>query len=127
MKATPFEYRYQTLLHLLVVGLAAFTYVFDRVDLVWAFVRTHSNSATLERVAFGGGALMLLGAAMLETWAVARAHADRVLRLLARILLVLCVGLLLPLTGVVVLLAGEAILIVRLFFNDPERTQAIRR
>lgn len=45
MKATAFECRHQTLLHLLIVGLASLTYVFDPMDLVWALVRGHSNSA----------------------------------------------------------------------------------
>jgi hypothetical protein len=61
MKATRFEYRHQTLLHLLLVGLSLLTYLVDRVD--W------------ERSVFGVGALLLVAAAALETWT-ARAPAD---------------------------------------------------
>jgi hypothetical protein len=39
-------------------------------------------------------------------------------RYLARILLVLALGLLLPLSGTIILLAGETILILRLFLHD---------
>lgn len=136
MKATPLEYRHQTLFHLLLVGVAVLTYLCYPVDLVWALVRSHANNASLERVVFGVGALLLLGSAVLETWAKARpgllARSNRLVlhgrvqnqvartSLYARILLVLAVGLLLPWAGTVVLLAGETILIARLFFWNEE-------
>ena len=94
MKATGFEYRHQTLLHLLLVGLAVATYLRNPDDIVWAAVRGHSDSALLERVVFGAGAVMLLGSAVLETWASAQ-DAPWAKRL-ARILLALGVGQLLP-------------------------------
>jgi hypothetical protein len=116
MKATGFEYRHQTLLHLLLVGLAVATYLRNPDDIVWAAVRGHSDSALLERVVFGAGAVMLLGSAVLETWASTRDA--RWAKRLARILLALGVGQLLPLPGLIVLLAGETILIVRLYLRD---------
>jgi hypothetical protein len=118
MKATDFEYRHQTLLHLLLVGLAVLTYARYPDDIVWALVRSHSDSASWERLIFGTGALLLLGSAALETWA--NAHDDRYPQLLARILLVLAVGQLLPLAGSLVLLAGEGILIFRLLSRERE-------
>jgi hypothetical protein len=137
MKATSFEYRRQTLLHLLLVGLSSLSYLRDRVDIVWALARNHSDSASWERLVFGFGALMLLGSAVLETCANARAqvslgsngsalvnqsrygYSQHQMRL-ARILLVLAVGLLLPLSGAVILLLGETILILRLFLRGDD-------
>ena len=69
MEATNFESRHQQALHLMVVALASLAYLGDRVDIVWALVRNHSDSASWERLVFGCGALMLLGSAILETWA----------------------------------------------------------
>ena len=137
MKATRFEYQHQTLIHLLLVGLSSLSYFRDRVDIVWALVRNHSDSASWERLVFGFGALMLLGSAVLETWANAHprvsvrpdgpvfvsqpqhGYSQHQMRL-ARILLVLAVGLLLPLSGAIILLTGETILILRLWLRDDE-------
>jgi hypothetical protein len=106
MKATKFEYQHQTLFHLLLVGLSLLSYLRDPVDIVWALVRNHSHSASWERLVFGFGVVMLLGSAVLETWANARVEASvghsgysEHQKLLARILLVLAVGLLLPRPG----------------------------
>jgi hypothetical protein len=105
MKATDFEYRHQTLLHLLVVGLGVSTYFLSRDDIVWALVRHHSNSRFLEQAAFGVGTLMLLGCAVLETWA--SAYPQPVILLLSRPLFALVLGLLVPLPGTIVSWAGR--------------------
>jgi hypothetical protein len=119
--ATDFECRHQTLLHLLVVGLAVSTYFLTPDDIVWALVRHHSNSAFLEQLAFGAGTLLLLTCAILETWA--RAYAQlRVSSipalLAARLLFAIVLGLLVPLPGTIIILAGEAFLTLRLFLRD---------
>jgi hypothetical protein len=116
MRATRFEYRHQTSLHLLLVGLAVATYLRNPDDIVWALVRGHSDRALLERIVFGAGALMLFGSAVLETWANARSA--RLPKRLARIFLALGVGQLLPLPGLIVLLAGETMLMLRLYLRD---------
>jgi hypothetical protein len=133
MKATRFEYRHQTLVHLMLVGVSLLAYLRDRVDIVWALVRGHSDSASWERLVFGFGAVLLLASALLETSAYAypivpepevprSPMVDGIgslhKRYLARILLVLALGLLLPLSGTIILLAGETILILRLFLHD---------
>jgi hypothetical protein len=120
MKATDFECRHETLLHLLLVGLAVSTYLRYPDDIVWALVRDHSDSASWERAVFGAGALMLLGSAALDTWANAGIQRYAGPRRLARILSVLAVGQLLPLPGLMISFAGEAILILRLFLRDRE-------
>ena len=111
MKASDFECRHQTLLHLLVAGAAVAAYLRYPDDVVWAAVRHHADIAWWERMVFGTGALMILGSAALETWRNVR---------LALVLLVLAVGQLLPLAGLIVLFAGEAILLLRLALRSPE-------
>jgi hypothetical protein len=113
MRAADFEYSHQILLHLLVVGLGVSTYFLSRADIVWALVRHHSNSRFLEQAAFGVGTLMLLGCAVLETWA--RAYPQPVVLLFSRLLFALVVGLLVPLPGTIVIVGGEALLVFRLF------------
>ncbi len=135
MKATRFEYEHQVLLHLFLLGLATLSYVHDPLDIVWALVRNHSDSAYWERLVFGVGTLMLTVSAGLETWvnahsqnSVGRNRSEAVIQpqphqlLLARILLVLTVGLFLPLSGTIILLTGEAILVLRLFLRNEEST-----
>jgi len=136
MRATDFEYRHQTLLHLVVVGAAFLTYLFEPDDIVWAFVKDHTTyRAFLERLVFGTGALLILGSAVLRTWASAYrglGAADgatlfvcngpyRYLQYplyLGRILFALGLGLLAPVLGNVILLAGETLLLLRLFGRD---------
>lgn len=124
MKATYFEYRHQTLLHVLVVGLALSTYFFSRDDIVWALVRDHSNSRLLEQLVFAVGTLMLLSCAGLETWA--NAYPQPVILLLSRLLFALVVGLLVPLSGTIVIIGGEALLVFRLYVRDHDSAGADR-
>jgi hypothetical protein len=124
MKATRFEYRHQTLLHILLVGLALLSYLVQPDDIVWALVRYHSNSALLERIVFGIGAIMILSSAALDTWANAYPPAAHYPLRLARLLLASALGLLLPLSGALTLVAGEVILVFRLFLRDRESAAA---
>ena len=48
MKATRFEYQHETLMHLLLVGLSSLSYLRNRVHIVWALVRNHSDSGSWE-------------------------------------------------------------------------------
>jgi hypothetical protein len=124
MQATDFEYRHQTLLHLLVVGLAVSMYFFSRDDIVWALVRDHSNNRLLEQVAFAVGTLVLLSCAGLETWA--NAHPQPVVLLLSRLLYALVVGLLVPLGGKIMIVGGEALLVIRLYRRDRAGADGLR-
>lgn len=120
MKATDFECRFQTLLHFVLIGLAVLTYLTDPDDIVWGLVRHHPHSALWERSAFGAGALMMIGSAALETWATAYPH-DAVPSSrfrLARLLLGFALALLLPLPGAILLVVGEAVLILRLVLRE---------
>jgi protein-S-isoprenylcysteine O-methyltransferase Ste14 len=142
MKATDFEYRHQTLLHLLLIGLAVSTYFLNPNDIVWALVRDHSNRAFLEQLTFGAGTLMVLGCAVLETWARAyppdAASVGPVLTcdgpyrhlqypvLFSRLLFALVLGLLVPLPGTILLIGGEALLVFRLLVRDRDGATADR-
>jgi hypothetical protein len=147
MKATDFEYRHQTLLHLLVVGLAFLTYAFQRDDIVWVLVKHHTIYRTLlERIVFGIGAFEVLCSAALQTWAhtylfwaedveMPSPARDRIyprlqdLIYVGRLLFALGIGLLAPISGTVILLLGEVSLIARLFVrnSDPTSLPALRR
>ncbi len=133
MRATDFEYRHRTLLHLLVVGLAFLTYLFEPDDIVWALVRDHTTyRALLERLFFGSGALLMIVSALLQTWAVAEggpgvtafSTVDEPSRYgqhvfyAGRLLFALGLGLLAPLWGAVILFTGEIILTLRLLGMD---------
>jgi hypothetical protein len=136
MRATSFEYRHQTVLHVLLVGLALATYLIYPDDIVWALVRHHANNRLLARITFGVGAIVVLGSAALETWGTAYPQVLQlnraVLRFggqyryveyplrLARLLFALALGLLLPLPGTMLLIAGETILVLRLLWRDRE-------
>lgn len=131
LKAIEFEYRRQTLLHLLLVGAAFLTYVAQPDDIVWAFVKHHSiYRALLERLVFGTGTLMILSSAALQTWANAyrlpqastsnqppRDESYRQVQhafYFGRLLFALGLGLLAPISGTAILLLGEIILVLRL-------------
>ena len=47
MRTTKFELHHQTLLHLLVIGLALLTYLINPDDIVWSIVHLHANAALL--------------------------------------------------------------------------------
>ena len=121
MKATRFEYRYQTLIHLTLVGLAVLTYLIDPVDIVWGLIRHHADNRLLEHIVFGVGAIELLSSAVLETWAIARPYRISQFPLrVARFLLASAIGLLLPISGAIILVGGDAILAFRLLLRDRE-------
>jgi hypothetical protein len=126
MPASDFEYRHQTLLHLLLIGLALAAYWAEPDDVVWAAVRQHADSALLERVVFGVGTVELFGCAILETWAEAFGGL-RTPMLTSRLLFALALGLLLPLAGTVLLIAGESLLAWRLFVRHRETPQPAER
>lgn len=131
MQATGFENRHQTLLHLLVVGLAFLMYAVERDDVVWALIKHHTTyRALLERVVFGVGALMIMGSATLQTWARASVSFTKDLTVagpyryvryplyVGRVLFALGIGLLAPAWGTAILLFGEMLLVARLLGHD---------
>jgi hypothetical protein len=133
MKATDFEYRHQTLVHQLIVGAAFLTYLFDREDVVWRFVKDSATPHRPERLIFIIATLLIaLGAAICTR---ARAHSRSkgsmgtkpyFLRSQARYLGELCyaigLGSLVPLAGFVILVGGEALRVFRLIRRDRQNS-----
>lgn len=137
MKATDFELRHPTLLHMLVVGLAFATYAFSPDDMVWRIVRDSPHSRFLERSFFAFAGLLIGAAAVLCTWAraypapefggpSASAACDgpyrylRYPRHLGTLLHAIGLGSLAPIPGFIILVLGDALLVFRLIRRTDE-------
>jgi hypothetical protein len=128
MKATEFEFRHQTLLHLLVVGAAFLTYLVNPVDIVWEVVEHQPNARLLERLCFALATVLIGAGALLRTAAIAselpkRENSDRGQRLrssghIASVLFSVGIASLAPLPGAVILLLGESVLALRLILLE---------
>lgn len=117
MKATGFEYRHQTLVHQLIVGLGALTYLFDREDVVWRFVKNTQAPHTFERYAFIVAALFIATGAVVCTRARACAASGRSVRpsrYFGDLLYAVGLASLLPVLGFVILVLGDAVRVYRL-------------
>ena len=135
MKATVFEYRRQLLLHELIVGAALLTYLIDRDDIVWRYIKTSDHARLLEHCLFAIATLLFGISACLCT--IARAHPSTEgssgstravnrefpgsfyqLRLFGDFLYALALASLLPLSGFFILIVCEAIRLVRLSWRE---------
>jgi hypothetical protein len=125
MKATEFEYRHQALVHRLIVGAAFLTYLVDREDVVWRFVKDSATPHELERRAFLLASLFIAAGAILCTWARACCRASSgVVResyrcpcrrtYLGDLCYAIGLGSLAPLAGFVILVTEEALRVFRL-------------
>ena len=68
MKATEFESRHPVLIQQLIIGAAWATYLFDRVDVVWRFIRQYPQRRALEHLFFLIATLLIGAGAALCTW-----------------------------------------------------------
>lgn len=120
MNATEFEFRHQTLVHQLIVGAAVLTYLIDADDIVWRFVKDSATPHPFERLVFIVATLFIAVGAVVCTRA--RVHASPSTSVQPRYIgdLLYAVGLasLVPLSGFVVLVVGEALRIVRLVLRE---------
>jgi hypothetical protein len=130
MTATDFEARHQTLIHLLIVGVAFLTYWIDRDDIVWTLVQGQTHPRLLERLLFALATLLIGVSTALRTWA--GAYAERPASGLATIrrdgpyryfrypveigslFFSIGLGFLAPISGFVALVAGETVVALRL-------------
>ncbi len=131
MKATDFEYRHQLLLHELIVGAALLTYLVDREDIVWRYIKSSDHAILLEHWLFAITTLLFGISACLCT--IARAYPStedtsgsiqavnrelpgsfNQLRLFGDFLYALALASLLPPSGFFILILCEAIRLVRL-------------
>jgi hypothetical protein len=118
MRAPDFEIRHQTLLHQLIVGVAALTYLADRDDVVWRFVKNSAAPHTLERGAFIVATLFVAAGAVMCTLARNPGSVDEAAQERQRWLGDFCysIGLasFLPVTGFIILVCGEGLRVFRL-------------
>lgn len=137
MRATKFEVRHQVLIHQLIIACAFLTYLFDRDDVVWKFVKGNASSRELERTAFLTATVVLGAAAGISTWASAYRNQDlmanskqsshtgpyryfRYPHYIGDLLYAIGLGSLAPVEGFVILLAGEAIRVLRLVLREDQ-------
>ena len=123
MKATDFEYRHHRLIHNLIVAAAVLTYFIQSDDIVWRFVKNHTDPHALERSAFIVAALFILAGAGICTWA-ARTKSGSAgrRRYIGDFVYAIGLGSLLPIAGFVVLVAGEGFRLFRLAKNSHDST-----
>jgi len=125
MKATDFEYRHQTLVHQLIVGAAFLTYLLDRDDVVWRFVKDTAAPHQLERLAFIIATLFIAVGAAICTWAGAYCRSQP--GYLGDLFYSIGLASLVPLAGVVILVAGDVLRVLRLSLRAENHTQEIHR
>lgn len=132
-RATRFEQRHGTLLRQLIVAAAFSTYLFDRDDIVWRFVRESEASRAWERLCFLLATILILFGGSLCTWARANRFATgenassvregpyRFIRYPERLgdmLFTIGIASLAPLSGALLLVAGEALRLLRLILRQ---------
>jgi hypothetical protein len=134
VRATDFEYRHQTLVHLLIVAISFLTYLIDRDDIVWALVRGQPNARFLERLLFALATILIGVSTAVRTWAGAYSevgssssvHCDGPYRYfrnpqqLGNVLFAIGLGSLAPLWGFIFLVTGGTILSLRLIQREDE-------
>jgi len=119
MEATDFEYRHRLLLHELILGAAVLTYLVDRDDIIWRFIKMSPAARPLERALFAV-ATLLFG---ISAWVCTRARAYRSSHrflYLGEYLYAVALASLVPLAGSLILIIGEGIRILRLLRRDAE-------
>jgi small-conductance mechanosensitive channel len=125
MKATEFEYRHQTLIHQLIVGAAFLTYLLDRNDVVWRFVKDTAVPHQLERLAFIIATLLIAVGAAICTWAGVYRRSQQ--RYLGDVFYSIGLASLMPLAGFVILVAGDVLRVLRLSLRAGDHTEEIHR
>jgi hypothetical protein len=131
MKATDFEYRHQTLVHQLIVAAAFLTYLIQRDDVVWRFVKDSTAPRELERFLFALATLFIAFGAGVSTWARAYRRSEsretvgpyrylRHPRHLGDLFYAIGLGSLAPALGFIILVAGEGIRILRFIRREDD-------
>jgi hypothetical protein len=133
MKASEFEYRHRTLIHLIIVAACFATYIVASDDIVWALVKGTSHPRLYERVLFAVAALLTGIAATIRTSALTRRDRPspqghfRSPEQLGNLLFSIGLGFFAPLPGFLLLVAAESIVFVHLVQHERSlRTPEIR-
>lgn len=114
MVASDFEFRHERLIHTLIVGAAFLTYLTQRDDIVWRFVKNQPEPHALERRIFIVATLLILAGAAICTWGRGRTASGGSRRLIGDFIYAIGLGSLFPTTGFVVLVIGEGNRLLRL-------------
>ncbi|HLY39724.1 MAG TPA: hypothetical protein VKR52_00875 [Terracidiphilus sp.] len=125
MRPSRFELRHPALIRGLLIGAAVSTYLWDRDDVVWRFIRNSPANHELEHISFLAAAMLVGAGALLCTWADAHDLADGDIEARRTRLVqyggewIYAVGLasLVPLWGAALLVAGELARVLRLMGN----------
>jgi hypothetical protein len=139
MKATEFEFRHQTLIRQSLMAAAVASYVFDREDIVWRFIKGSPARRELEHVFFLVASLLIGAAAALCTLASAfdlREQAvgcppgtvktrGRWMQYLGDFLYAVGFASLEPLWGFVLLVGGEVVRILRLIRRPQDEAELL--
>jgi hypothetical protein len=121
MRATDFEVRHQTLLHQLLVLAAFLTYLVDRDDIVWRFIKGEAGDVRLlERAIFDISTVLFGMAAYLCTKSRVQKQASsaRQRKYFGEFLYAVGLGSLAPLAGFLILVVGEGIRLLRLWPHE---------
>lgn len=124
-RATDVERDHQILVHSLIVGAAFLTYLIDRDDVVWRFIKNHGHLARqLEHWLFliatlliGAGAWLCTAARRSERHGALTKLPSR-LHCLGQFFYAVGLASLLPLWGYLLLIVGESIRLLRLCFRQ---------
>jgi hypothetical protein len=134
MKATDFEYRHQTLVHQFLVAAAFLTYLVDREDIVWRFVKDSSAPRGFERFFFIVATVFIVAGAAICTCARVYRRPESAIgvesyrhlhrsRYFGDVLYAIGLASLFPLWGFIILVAGEALRVFRLIQREDPRTR----
>ncbi len=112
----PFAVRHPLLIHGILVILCWLSYLFDREDVVWRFIKDSANARLLEHLAFAFAAVCIGFGIWLGAWPTGRSanDANQTVRAIRRrsvgeILHVIGIASLLPLLGSVALICAESV------------------
>ena len=123
MKATEFEVRHRALLHFLLIAAAFLSYLFQRDDIVWAWVKDSPQNRLFERSLFALATVFLGAGASICTWVRTRPRVPAgnsgtgsvpYAGYVGNLFFSVGLGSLAPLSGFVILVVGQALLGFRL-------------
>ena len=134
MKATDFEYHRQTLVHQFIVAAAFLTYLVDREDIVWRFVKDSAAPRVFESFFFILATVFILAGAAICTWARAYRRPESTTdmesyrhlhqsRYFGDLLYAIGLASLAPPWGFIILVAGEALRVFRLTRYEEHLTE----
>jgi hypothetical protein len=122
LRASEFEIRHPTLLHLLIVGAGWATYLADREDVVWRLIRGSPSRRLLEHAVFAFATLLIGSGAVLCTRSRARMDLSGS-RFFGEWMYAAGLASLLPLRGFTLLIVGESIRIIRMALSEKVHAQ----